>query len=780
MNVNLNSAALAARATTSVVNDLIAGIDQPRKVTVIGAGAMGSGIAALIASAGIPVRLLDMRSEGESAPNALASQGIDRQRTAGGFVDPAAAAVIEIGNLADDLHLIGDSDWIIEAIVEDVDVKRRLYENIERWRRPEALVASNTSTIPIRELVAGRSDALRQNFLITHFFNPPRRMQLLEVVCGTDTSEHSRDRAGQWGAQLLGKQVVVGRDTPGFIANRLGNYWMSLAALEAIKAGLSVSEADAVASAPFGIPRTGVFGLFDFVGINLVPLVWRSLLDMLPPTDAHHAQDITQNGVFASLVSRGLIGRFGPSGFYRNGKTAGGRTREMLDFATLDYVPATSPTLASTDLRELCERDDATGRYAWTVLSSTVLYAAEIAAEIAETLDAIDTAMKTGYNWKRGPFELADQVGLDWFIAKLAGEGRAVPNLLRRACDRGSFAALEQDSSIQMAAPVTLASAKAGRAEIYRNDSASIWDLGDGVAGFEIRTKMNACDEGVVAAFRKAVEIVPRAHRALLIGSDNARAFSAGAQLDVFIAHTRKQDWSALSAFVAGGQSALLDMKYAPFPVVAAAGGLALGGGCELALHCDRIVAHAELAAGFPELNAGIIPGWGGGTQLLLRQLEAGQRPVQAASLVFDTIVNRTISGSAFEARNMGILRSVDHIVMSRDHLLASAKDLAIHLSSDYAAPPHARLAAAGAPGVTQCQSAIDAKRQPGELSDVDAGIAEELAFAICGGRNAEGSEMTEREMMALELAAILELAKRPTTLERLEHLRATNKPLRN
>lgn len=775
MNINVKA---STDAVVRQVNDLIA--TRVKKVTVIGAGAMGSGIAALVASAGIPVRLLDVANSQGMDRNHAALQGIQRQLGAGGFLHPSCAEFVEVGNLDDDLEKIADSDWIVEAIVEDLAIKRDLYARLDAVNCSGALVTSNTSTIPIRDLIEGRTSAFRENFLITHFFNPPRRMQLLEIVCGEETSAASKAKAVEWGQALLGKQVVIGKDTPGFIANRIGNYWMSVAALEAIQAGLSVSEADAIVSSPFGIPRTGVFGLFDFVGINLVPLVWRGLLDMLPKSDAHQEHDITRNEVFVSLLDRGFTGRFGPSGFYRRKAAGGTPVREMLDLQSREYVLLQPASVEPSSLRELCECNDARGRYAWRVLSLTVQYAAGAAQEIAEDFDAIDVAMKTGYNWRRGPFELADDVGVAWIVGRLREENRYVPTLLYQAAKAGSFAALTSEArNSARQGLMNLASVKRKSGAIFESDSASIWDLGEGIACFEIHTKMNVCDPHVMAALREAVRLIPRHHQALVIGSDNERAFSAGAKLDVFIGYAKANDWAGLRSFVADGQQTLLELKYAAFPSVAASGGLALGGGCELMLHCDCIVAFAELQAGFPELNAGIIPGWGGGTQILLRNQEAGLPAFDGVTRTFELITSSAISDSALAARDSRILRPSDHILMSRAHLLSVAKNRASSLARNYTPPPVAKIAVIGAQGLSALQETIDKKRKDAIFTDVDAGIAEELAFALTGG-DGSCSEQTEQQLMALELSAVIELAKRPTTMARLEYLRATNKPLHN
>ncbi|MGP4753711.1 3-hydroxyacyl-CoA dehydrogenase NAD-binding domain-containing protein [Agrobacterium pusense] len=753
------------------------------KAVVIGAGSMGSGIAAQLANAGVSVLLLDIPGQGADRA-AIARAGVERQLKAGGFMHPDRAALVEVGNIEDDIGRLADADWIVEAIVEDIDLKRALYRKIENARQAGSVVSSNTSTIPLAQLVEGMGARFAGDFVITHFFNPPRVMPLLELVGGEETRPEALKKARRIAEFVMGKSVVDCRDTPGFIANRIGNYWMSVASLEAIRQGLTVEEADAVMGKPFGIPRTGIFGLFDYVGIQLVPLVWGSFMRILPSKDAHRRHDITQDAFIASMLSRGLVGRFGPGGFYRRKNSAGERVDEVIDFATGDYRPRFLAELPSIidDLRVLCEQPDKAGRYAWTVLSHLVLYATAIAPEIAEDVASIDKAMRLGYNWRNGPFELADQVGIDWLVTKLEGGGFEIPPLLRDAQRRGGFYAPKSSALLTdgteapagKAASFSIASLRKPQ-PVRTNASASVWDLGEGVACLEIHTKMNAYDIDVVAMVEALPDVVNAGFSAAIIGSDNQRAFSAGARLDTFIDHILSQDWTALRAFIARGQAAWLGLKYAPFPVVAAAGGLALGGGCELMMHADEIVAHSELAAGLPERKVGIMPGWGGVTQLLLRNQER-YKPDDAAAAAFDTIVRSEVSGSALLARDLGLLRSTDPIVMNREHLISTAVARAKALSQRYTVPRRAKISVGGETMASQLRMSIDPKLA---LTATDIRIAEKLAWVLSGGGTRDDL-ISEEEMMALELEAILGLARYPETLARLQHMRNTNKPLVN
>lgn len=755
-----------------------------RQAVVIGAGSMGSGIAAQIANAGIPVLLLDIVPNEAEDRNALAKGGIKRQLSGGGFMHPSRADLVTPGNVEDDFDRIADADWIVEAVFEDLGIKRELYSRIEQVRRDGSIVSSNTSTIPLAQLIDGQTERFGGDFVITHFFNPPRVMQLVELVRGERTRTDVIQRAWDMVERDLGKTVILCRDTPGFIANRVGNYWMSVAALEAKRRGLTAEEADLVMGRPFGIPRTGIFGLFDFVGINLVPLVWGSFMKTLSADDAHRQHDITTEPLFQQMLAQGLTGRAGPGGFYRRKLADGTKVDEVLDLDTATYRERREPAFGDipNDLRTLCEQGGRASDYAWAVLSLTVVYTAGIAEEIADSAGDIDLAMRLGYNWARGPLELADAVGCDWIAKRLEAEGRAVPERLFKAVREGGFhAAGAADGAAQARpAPLTLAAAKVGKTRLLGNDAASLWDLGDGVACLEIHTKMNACNLDVVKVVEQLPDAVAKDFAALVIGSDNARAFSAGADLNVFIAHAKAADWEGLDAFVARGQAAWLGLKRAPFPVVAAARGLALGGGCELMLHTDQVVAHAELAAGLPERNVGIIPGWGGTVQLLLRALQRGGEPVEASRAAFATIASTINSSSALVARDMGFLRERDVIVMNRELVLGEAKARAFELAANYAPEAKPTIAASGAAGLAALREAIAEGRERGIYTETDEGILECLAGVLTGGATAEGAQLREEDFLALERKGVVALAQRPTSLARLEAMRDTNRPLRN
>ncbi|MFP5515001.1 MAG: 3-hydroxyacyl-CoA dehydrogenase NAD-binding domain-containing protein [Alphaproteobacteria bacterium] len=762
------------------------------KVAVIGAGSMGSGIAAQFANGGVPVLLLDVASPGEDRA-APARAGVDRQLKAQGFMDPSAAKLVSVGCIENDLAAVADADWIVEAVVEDLAVKRRLFARLDGLRKPGAVVSSNTSTIPLAQLTEGASESFRRDFVITHFFNPPRHMRLMELVAGPGTAPETAALVREAAGTLLGKTVVDCRDTPAFIANRLGCHWMSVAAIEALRHGLTVEQADAVAGAPFGVPRTGIFGLLDLVGIDLVPLVWGSLLGALPPVDAHHRHDLTAEPLIRRLIAEGRIGRKAKGGFYR--LAPGSKAREALDLATGEYRPQAEAS-ANRDLAALIRQEDAAGRYAWAVLSNSIAYTAAVAGEIADDVAAIDTAMRLGYGWAEGPFALADRVGCAAIADRLAAEGREVPPLLAAAAAQGGFHRRAADGRETRATtgawtPVRrppgvldLAEVKERGPRFAGNGSASVWDLGDGVACLEFHTKMNAIDRGILAMVAEAAERVPAEFRALILYNDNPRAFSAGANLGYFVERLEAEDFAALERFVEQGQAAFRALKHAAIPVVGAPAGLAVGGGCEVLLHCDAIQAHAETYIGLVELKVGIVPGWRGTAELLLRWGRRTDRPAGpegTAQTAFGTIAGARVTGSALEARTLGYLRPEDGITMGRDRLLGDAKAKALALAGSYRPPGVGSVTLPGPAGREALQAIVQDWRQDGRASQHDEVVADWLAGVCCGGPGAGPQSPVDEDALAgLEQEALSALIREPATRARIRHMLDTGKPLRN
>jgi len=763
------------------------------RAAVIGAGSMGSGIAAQFANAGIPVDLLDIKGS-EQAPNGPAEAGIARQLKSNGFMHPDAARLVRPGNIDDDLQRLSQADWIIEAVVERLDVKRDLYRKVDDVRKKGSIVSSNTSTIPRTDLIAGFDPSFASDFLITHFFNPPRVMRLVEIVSAPENSPELVERAKAASRAILGKTVVDCHDTPGFIANRIGCYWLAAAALEAKSLNLTVEEADTVMAA-LGMPRTGVFGLLDLIGIDLIPHVWGSLMSALPASDGIHAYDLPSDRTVQGMIAAGQLGRKAKSGFYR---VAPDKTREALDLETGLYRPEALLAVASLpgngrDLAALLQSDDRLGRYAWRVLSRVIVYAAQVGPEIANDVAAIDTAMELGYAWREGPFRIAERCGLVSLARRMEQDGLEPPALVASAMRQGGFYArdtglpLSTDGTLSQPskdnAVLSLPAIKLDRPKILGTEGASLWDAGSGVACLEVHTKMNSLTPAVFDALDQSLSKAASEFRGLVIGNDNPRAFSAGADLSYFVDLVRREDWAALSAFLSRGQDLFLRMKYAPFPVVAAAAGLALGGGCELMLHCDAIAAHAELAAGLPETKVGIVPGWGGCTQFLVRMQEratSAGNPAAAAQVAFATILAGTPSSSAFDAWEKGLLRSSDWIVMNRDDLIGVAVERAVFMSdTGYRAPDRAMIQLSGPAGKHALMEQILEQRETLRLTETDLIVAETLASVLTGS-DTSGNAASEEDVLTLEREAVIALARMPATRERIEHMLATGKPLRN
>ena len=771
------------------------------RAAVVGAGLMGGGIAAHIANAGHDVVLLDIVAQGGGNRSALAEGAVAAMLEAepAPFMEKADAKRIATGNLEDDLDLLRDADWIIEAVVEKAAVKRDVYQRIESVRGAGSIVSSNTSTIPRRALLEGMPERFARDFLITHFFNPPRYMRLLEMVAGPDTRADAVEAVREFADRKLGKGVVACKDTPGFIANRIGTYWIVAALVEALGGAVTIEEADAVLSRPIGVPKTGVFGLVDLVGLDLMPLVGRSLRDAVPEGDAFRAL-YRETPVVTALIEKGYTGRKGKGGFYRLKPDSPKKEKEALDLASGEYRPAARPRPESIEqaggsLRRLFEFPDATGAYAWRVMSGTLAYAAALVPEIADDAESVDRAMRLGYNWKEGPFELIDRVGADWFAGKLADEGRAVPSLLTHAAERGGFYRVEggrlhhlapAGGHVPVARPdgvLSLADAKRAGAPLAVNGSASLWDLGDGVACLEFHTKMNALDTEIMALIGRAVEIVGERMTALVV-SNEGKDFSVGMNLGLALFVINVGAWKTIAETVAQGQEAFKALKFAPFPVVGAPAGMALGGGCEILLHCDAIQAHAESYIGLVEAGVGLVPAWGGCKELMLRASGGGKRgfggAMPAITKAFETIGLAKVSRSAKEAHRLGFLREGDAISANRDRLLADAKAKALALADGYAAPEPRTIKLPGKTARVALKMAVKGLAKTRKATPHDLVVAGHLANVLTGGETDATREVPEDRLSELERDALLTLIRTPETIARMEHMLETGKPLRN
>ena len=786
-----------------------------QKVAVIGSGVMGSGIAAQIANAGVPVVMLDIVPKDASDRSMLAKGAIEKmlKTDPAPFMHKRNAKLITAGNLEDDATLLGECDWIIEVVLEDLKIKHKTYSLINEHRKKGSIVSSNTSTIPLELLVKDQGDEFAKDFLITHFFNPPRYMRLLELVTGDKTRTDAIEDVRYFCDVKLGKGVVPCNDTPGFIANRLGVFWLTCGINQAVETGISVEAADAVMGRPAGIPKTGVFGLVDLVGIDLMPHLADSLLSTLPEGDAYRAL-YTDHKFIRDMIEAGYTGRKGKGGFYRLNKEGGKKEKQALSinadqFDESMYAAAGKVEMASAkakSLKDLVTADDEGGRYAWEVLYRTLAYAAALVPEIADNIAAVDEAMRLGYNWKQGPFEMIDALGASWFAEKLAAEGMDVPELLSKVGDGsfyrveggklqyfgvdGSYHDIQRPEGVMLLSDIRLAQ------QPYKsNESCNVWDIGDGVLCFEHTSKMNTFDENIFNMLLELADDIEGSDKfkALVIYNEGS-AFSAGANLGMALELMKQGDWDTLKRFITAGQIAYMRLKLASFPMVAAPSGLALGGGCEILLHADHVQAHAESYVGLVEVGVGLIPAWGGCKEMILRY-QAAQRakhndmwfspandPMGAVKQAFQTIGTAQVSKSAADAMALGYFRKSDQITMNRDRLLFDAKQAALKLAENYVAPEAANdIRLPGPSGKAGLDMAVADMAKAGKATPYDIVVSGHLAAVLSGGDNADWTRpVSEQDLLDLEVHEFMKLLHNQGTVDRIEHMLTKGKPLRN
>ena len=771
---------------------------QIRKVAVIGAGVMGAGIAAQVANSGTPVVLLDIVPAGAENRNAIAEGAVAKmlKTEPAPFMSKAAAKLVTTGNIEDHLDLLADCDWIVEAVIERLDIKQALYAKVETHRKKGSVVSSNTSTIPLATLTAGLPENFARDFVITHFFNPPRYMRLLEVVTSEKNDPATVRTLTDFCDYRLGKGVVPCKDRPGFIANRLGVYWLQSAVVTAFEMGLDVEDADAIIGKPFGIPKTGVFGLIDLVGLDLMPHINASLAGSLPPEDPFHAMN-RPAPLIERMIKDGYTGRKGKGGFYRVNREMNKR-KEAIDLKTGDYRVQKKPQVeaikeAGRSLTKLLSHDSLAGRYAWTVMRETLTYAAMLVGDAADEIESIDEAMRLGYNWKSGPFELLDKIGVDWFIDRLETEARPVAPILRAAQGKsfyriadgkrqaltlsGDYKTLLRPEGVLLLEDIKLTSKP-----VLKNGSASVWDIGDGVLCFEFTSMMNSLDADIVALLSKTIELVKKEYKALVVYNEGSN-FSVGANLGLALFAANIAGWNDIQGLVGLGQLTYKALKYAPFPVVSAPAGMALGGGCEILLHSDAIQAHAETYAGLVEVGVGLIPGWGGCKEMAARWQSLGKLPrgpMPAVAKVFEFISTATVAKSAAEAQDMLILRPGDAITMNRTRLLFDAKAKALKLAENYKPPEPPTYVLPGPSGKAALDMAVDGFVRLGKATRHDKVVSGVLAEILTGGDTDPTETLTEDRMLELERIGFMKLIRTPDTLARIEHMLETGKPLRN
>ncbi|HUS06419.1 MAG TPA: 3-hydroxyacyl-CoA dehydrogenase NAD-binding domain-containing protein [Bryobacteraceae bacterium] len=771
-----------------------------RRVAVLGAGTMGSRIAAHFANAGIPALLLDLAATAPIDRNAPAKKGIEnaaKQKPAG-FFSEEAMALITPGNFDDDLGKLADCDWILEAVTENLEIKRALWRKVGRLRRPDAILSTNTSGIPLQQISEGFSNEFRRNFLGTHFFNPPRYLHLTEVIPGAETDPDVVAFVSYFCDRRLGKGVVPCKDTPNFIANRIGSFYGATVHKNTIEGDYTIEEVDALTGPLIGVPKSASYRLLDIVGLDVWAFVAKNLYEAVP--DDPWRERFLPPPFLDEMMRRGWLGDKTNQGFYK--RTGKDRDIHAMDRKTFEYHPMNHVRFPGVDtarqiedlpqrLRTLVASDDRAGSFLWKLFSDVFLYSAERIPEISDRIVEIDRAMRWGYGHQMGPFQLWDALGFEATVARLEKEGRTLPpsitamlasgakSFYRPADEEGTprtqyfdltangYALLEDRPGI----PV-LAEMKRARGVVKKNSGASLIDLGDGVLCVEFHSKMNALGDDAVTMIHAGIEETDKNFEAMVLANQGEN-FSVGANLMLLLLAAQEGDWDDLNLAIQRFQQCSMALKYAPKPVIAAPFARVLGGGCEFVLHCTRAQASAELYMGLVEVGVGLIPAGGGCKEMLIRLRDPRK--------VFELIGYGKVSTSAEEARKLGLLHNADVISMNPERLIGDAKALALALAPGYTAgTPRSDIKVSGESGFAMMKLGAWMMRQGEFISDHDLLIAEKLANVLSGGRLSGEQAVSEQYLLDLEREAFLSLLGTAKTQERIQHMLKTGKPLRN
>lgn len=786
-----------------------------QRAAVIGAGVMGAGIAAHLANAGSPTLLLDIvppnanDSTDRTARNAIAQAGLDKAlkaKPASAFYTPRAANLVTIGNVEDDFEKLADVDWIIEAVIERVDVKRDLFARIERGRKPSAIVSSNTSGLPAHLLLEGRSEDFQRNFLITHFFNPVRFMKLLELIAGPKTDAELMRYMGEFCTNRLGKGVVYCKDRPNFIGNRIGIYGFATTVRRMLDEGYKVEEVDAITGPAIGHPRSATFRTVDLAGLDTTLHVADNLFENLPDDPQRELFKLPQ--FVREMVARGWVGDKAKQGFYKRVPGGDRRDIQVIDPATLEYRAQASVHFSSLDsikenpdpverVRTLINTSDRAAKLAWELTADTLLYAATVAPDIADDIVNVDNAMRWGFNWDAGPFQTWDALGVEALATRMEAEGRVIPPLVQEVRGNGIgrfyHDATFWDFNTKSYRPMpdggpwlSLAALKKSGKVVKENRSASLIDLGDGVLCVEFHAKMNAIDDEITALLRESVEEARKNWQAIVIGND-APNFSVGANIAQVVMASKMRMWPMIDKAVNALQQAHLTLKYSEVPVVVAPAGQTLGGGAEIVMHGHRVRAAAETYIGLVEVGVGLIPAGGGCKEMLARWQSMTKEggPFAAARHAFEIIAVATVATSAFDAQQYGFLKKADNVTLDRERLLADAKADALALAEAKTrgqwqppTPPTFRLPGVG--GRLVLEQVVDNLRLQGKASEHDAAVSSKLAYVLTGGNCSPLDTLTEQDILDLEREAFVSLCGMPKTQERMEYTLRTGKPLRN
>jgi 3-hydroxyacyl-CoA dehydrogenase len=805
-----------------------------RKAAVLGAGVMGSKIAALLAGVDIPTYLLDivpkdldqkdvkkgLTRESPEFRNKLAKMGMDGAIMASppAFFSQADSKLITLGNLEDNLAWLADADWVIEVVAEDLKIKTDLLKKVEAVVRPGTIISTNTSGLSIDKISEALSKDARAYFLGTHFFNPPRHMKLLEIIPGKSTDPKVISFMAEFCEKRLGKSIIFAKDTPNFIANRIGVYTLLVAVKTMVEGGYTIEEVDAITGPPMGRPKSASFRTADMVGLDVLAKVAHNVQDSL--RDASEKESFSVPPFLTKMVETGLLGDKAQKGFYKKITDLSGTKIYALDYNTVDYVPQRKADLPLLDelkrltdpgasLQRLAYSDDRAGRFAWKTLKKMLLYCAAKIPEISDNILAIDQAMRWGFNWELGPFETWDAIGVRKSVEKMQGEGEKIPRNVEEMLAGGkekfykqrdgrkayydfaktAYVDIEDKPQI-----ILLPSLKERQKVVRSNAGASLLDMGDGVVCLEFRTANNTIDDDVVRMINESLAEVEANFEGMVVGNQGIN-FSPGADVKKIYGLAVNKDWKALEQVVKAFQDACMRIKFSPKPVVAAPHHMTLGGGCEVCLAASSVRAFAEAYMGLVEMGVGLIPGGGGTKEMLLRATDwfpastpsavpGGGRPdlVPYVARAFETIATGKVSTSAREAQTIGFMRTYDWITLNPDHLLYDAKQTVLSLVKEGYRPPRPRddIRVIGRSGRAMLDLMVYLLRDAGYITDTDAHQAKKLALVISGGDVDLNTLVTEQYLLDVEREAFLSLAGEEKSQARLKSMAETGKMIHN
>ncbi len=737
-----------------------------KKVVIIGSGTMGSGIAAHLCNANVPVTLLDLTTD-------ISTNARDRIHKSRPplLIDRTKINNIKVGNISDDFDIVKEADWVVEAVVERIDIKHQIYDKIFKSRKNGAIVSSNTSSIPIKILSENLTNEQKKDFCITHFFNPVRYMGLLEIVKNENNDLNKINALQKFCEIELGKGAIVCNDTPGFLGNRVGVYAMQVAMTEAFKMNLAVEEADAIFGRPMGIPKTGVFGLYDLIGIDLMADVLKSFIKELPKTDKFHgvAQEIP---LIKKLIDTGYTGRKGKGGFYRINKEGGKKVLEALNLETGDYSPSKKIDIKSdkVDLKNLINKNNKYGEYAWSVISKIIKYSSSLVPEITDEFNDIDEAMRLGFNWSKGPFEMLEEIGVEKFFNKIDDyHGNKFLEKLAKSKNENFYGERQKYTKIE-----TLGKVKRKAQSIEGNSSAQIYKFSD-FNIVEFTTKANALDYDSMDALKKATD------KPLIIINESMQ-FSAGVNLSYTMDFANKGDFKSIEKFIKYFQETCKELKYSKYPVISAPSGLTLGGGFEVLVQSNFVASHTNIVIGLVETIVGLIPAGGGCKEMLARWQdteESKKDPHFAPLKVFDIIGYGKTATSPVEAEPLKYLKPDDKKIMNRNSLLEASKQI-LDENQNFKSPSESVFNLPGKSVRGKMYEILDKLYNDKIILDHGMEIARELAYVLSGGDTTIERQLSEDDLYKLELNAFMKLIETSKTQERIRYTLATGKPLIN